>query len=319
MNQSIILGAVAGLASAFLFGVLTPGMMLFAPFMFVAAAPLIIVGIGWHPLIAALGALIACILISFGISSKLAISFAVLTGLPAYLVAVGVLSLMRSMPAGTPPLTAGRVFGTYVLSGIALYSALAMLIGAMAVDTNYSGFEAQLTRAFERLAHDFGKDGPDALSDPAAIARMGKVFVSIFVPLSAIVVALSLTTSLWIAIKFLVRVERLPFVSLPAYNVSLPKETLIWLVGGLLLAQGGGFIGLFGAAVVGTFLFVTMLNGLALVHFKTLGKGGRAVTLWLVWGTLMLFAPALFVYSFAGLLDSLFDFRRAGGSTKPSI
>lgn len=313
MQQIVFLGAAAGLASALLYGGLTPGLVLLAPLLFVAPAPLLIVGIGWHPLVAALGALFGCLAISALVGSKLALSYGLMIGLPAWLLSLGVTRLMRSMPPGTPQAVTGRVLATYVLNGIAVFAALAIVGGALTLSGDYAVFEARLADVFQKMLVDFSRV-QDPNMDPAGIARMSRTFVRIFVPMSAIIVALSLTFSLWLAVRMLMRNERLPFAPLPAYAISFGREVVFWLVGALLVAQAGGFLGLLGAALTGTIVFMLMLNGLALIHYRTLGQSGRPLLLWATWGALILVAPAALLFSLAGLIDALFDLRRNGGS-----
>jgi hypothetical protein len=317
VQQAIAIAAATGLAAAFLFGVLAPGPVLLAPLLLVAPTPLMIAGLGWHPLVAALGGLVGALAISFAIGSKTALSFALLVGLPAYLVSAGLIWLARSMPANTSAQRVGRVVAIYVLGGIAAYAAIAMLGGALAVSTDYAIYEGRLLAVFQRMMGEFGA-GSSAQLDPATANRMAQLFLRIFLPMSAIIVAASLIISLWLALQYLRRSERQPFLSLPAYAVSFPRDVLFWLAGAVGIAQLPGFVGLFGASFAGALLLLLLLNGLALIHAKTLGMGMRTPVLWAVWMSLLFFAPAALIYSFVGLLDALFDFRRIG-DTPPTV
>lgn len=313
MQQAIAIAAAAGLAAALLFGVLAPGPVLLAPLLLVAPTSLMIAGLGWHPLVAALGGLFGALAISFTLSSKTGLSFALLVALPSYLVSATLLWLNRSMPPRTDAHQFGRVFATYVLGGIAIYSALAMLAGALAVSTDYAVYEERLLSVFQRMMSDFSA-APAGQLDAASTERMARVFMRIFMPMSAMIIAASLVISLWLAVKYLRRTERLPFPHVPAYAVSLPKEAVFWFVGAMGLAQLSGFAGLFGASLAGTIMLMMMLNGLAMIHTKTLGMSIRTPALWAVWLSLLLFAPAILIYSLVGLLDALFDFRRNGNN-----
>mgnify|MGYP001352965699 CR=1 FL=1 len=315
MNQVFAIAAAAGLASAFLSGLVTPGVSLLVPLTFIAPAPLMVAGLGWHPLVAALGGLFGCIGLSLMFGSKVALSFAVMVAIPAYLVAALVTWLMRTMPADTPAPIAGRVFGTYVLGAIAVYAALAMLIGALAIDTSYASFEARVAASFERMMLDFGRDSAAGAPDPMTMRRLSRMFVGIFAPMASMLVATVLTFSLWVSIRYLARAERLPFRRMPAHAINLPREFVFALIGAMLVAQSGGFVGAFGASLTLTLLFMLMLNGLALIHQRTLGSNSRPMILAAVWILLLVFAPAALVYSFAGLLDALFGFRRNGEKT----
>lgn len=313
MHQVFAIALAAGIAAALLSGVVTPGSTALVPLTFIAPAPLMIAGLGWHPLVAALGALLAAIGVSLTVGSKVALSFIVMVGLPAYLLVELVMWLMRTMPAGTRVNDAGRVIGLYVLGGIAVYSALAVLVGAFAVDMTYAGFEQRLGATFQRMMQQLGRS--DGQIDTTTSRQLAQVFVRAFVPLSSILIAMILTFSLWLSVKFLRKTERLPFASFPAYEIALQRDAVGTLAVAILMAQMTGFVGLYGSAMVGALVFMFMLNGLAVIHQRTLGSTSRTPILWLCWIVLLLFAPAALLFSVVGLLDALFGLRRAGTPT----
>jgi len=319
MHQAILLSAAAGLASAFLYGALAPGALIFAPLLFIAPVPLMTVGLGWHPLFAALGALIACLAVSTMIGSPLALSFALMVGLPSYLAAQGIVMLLRRLPAMLDARSFGQLIGVTVLGGIAAYSVLALVGGALAMEPGYAAFESRVAAAFERMMISFSGVGPDLRNDPAALAQSARVFVRMFLPLSAVIIALALTLSLWLSTKLLARLGRLPFSPLPAYLISLPRDVLFWFAGAFLLSQLSGYAGMAGSCAMAVILFMLVLNGLSLLHLKTIGAGARPALLWAAWLGLVLFAPSALIFSLIGALDAAFDFRSRGAGNTPQL
>lgn len=314
MNQALLLSAAAGLASAFLYGALAPGALVFAPLMFVAPVPLLAVGLGWHPLLAALGALLACLGISLSIGSPLALSYAAIIGLPSYLLSQAVLLMLRRLPAELDLKSFGRIVGVFILGGIALYATAAMVFGAMLIEPSYAAFETRVAATFERMVSMFG--GAGDLTSPQSLAQSARLFVRIFLPMSAMLIAFTLTLSLWLTTKLLTRLGRLPFPTFPAYEICLPREVLFWFAGAFLLGQLTGYAGMAGSCAMATLLFLLLVNGLTLLHKKTLGASARAPLLWAAWLGLALFAPSALIFSLIGALDAAFDIRsRAPGAS----
>jgi hypothetical protein len=314
MYQALLISAAAGFASAFLYGALAPGALVFAPLMFVAPVPLLTVGLGWHPLLAALGALLACLGISLTISTPLALSFAAIIGLPSYLLSQAISTMLGKLSPELDIKTLGKIIGVYILGGIALYAVAAMVFGAMMVEPNYAAFESRVAAAFERMVDMFGGMG-DMKASPQSSAQSARIFVRIFLPMSAMLIAFTLTLSLWLSTKLLARLRRLPFPAFPAYEISLPREVLFWFAGAFLLGQLSGYAGMAGSCAMAALLFMLLINGLTLLHKKTLGANARTPLLWAAWLGLALFAPSALIFSLIGALDAAFDVRsRAPGA-----
>ena len=315
MQKAIITGALAGLASVFLYGALTPGIFLFAPLMFVAPMPLMLAGFSVHPLVAAFGGLAACLFIDIGIGPRNALSYGLMIALPSYLATAGLNHLVSRLPNGTDARLAGQIIGVYLLGGIALYSVAAVVGGAMWMEPDHALFEARLSSAVERMLTAFSAGTPDMQFDAELAPQLTQAFVKMFLPISAVIIAMALVLSLWLAIKLAARSGKLPFAPLPAYFISLPRDVLFWFAGALLLGQLSGFSGIAGASATAVILFLLVLNGLSLLHARTLGKNARAVLLWGAWGGLMLFAPSALIFVLIGALDAAFNLRSGTGNS----
>ena len=316
MPQAVFLSIAAGLASALLSGVLSPGSVLAALLFFVAPLPLLIVGLGWHPLIAALGALIGCILMSMGIGSKAALYYGAMVGLPAYLLAALMPRLMQTPLAGDMEV-AGRRIGAVLLGGIGAYAVAVTLVGALSIDTDHASFTRRLAATVETMFRGMFEGTTMPLPPGANLSDMAKLYAYIMPPMLTFLVAIALTLSLWLAVRIVQKSERLPFAPLPAYALSLPKEALFIFVGGMGLTQLGGYPGFVGKLVMVAAAFCLMLAGLSLLHYKTVGRNGRTIMLTGAWALLLITGLPAFIFAFAGALDAALDLRRRTGGVPP--
>lgn len=317
MAQAILLSIAAGVASALLSGILTPGSVLAALLMFVAPLPLMIAGLGWHPLVAALGALVGCLMMSFGMGPKAAIVYGAMVGLPSYLACEGLPRLMRALRAA-PTAQTGRRLGALLFGAIGGYAVLMTFIGALTIDTDHSRFVQKLARSVEIMFRSMFEDGRTTLPGGSKLADMAQLYALIMPPMLTFLICTMLTLSLWLAVKIVRKSERLPFVPVPAYLLALPREVLFVFVGGMLLSSVVGYLGMFGMLVMVATTFALMLSGLSLIHYRTLGRTERPLVLGGVWAVLLLIGLPGFLYAFAGALDAALDFRRPkGGAPNP--
>ena len=314
MPQAVFLSIAAGLASALLSGVLTPGSLLAGLLFFVAPLPLLIAGLGWHPLVAALGALIGCILMSVGVGPMAALYYGAMVGLPAYLMSQYVPRLLQGPFAGDAE-AAGRRIGAVLLGAIGLYAVVVTFIGALSIDSDYASFVRRLAATVETMFRTMFQDSAVAVPAGANLKDMARIYAYIMPPMLTFLIATMLTLSLWLAVRIVRKSERLTFAPLPAFFLSLPKEVLFVFVGAMGLTQLGGYLGFLGRLVMVAVAFCLVISGLALLHYKTLGRNGRTALLSGAWALLMITGFPAFIFAFAGALDAAFDFRRSGGST----
>lgn len=319
MAQAVFLSIVAGIASALLSGILTPGSMLAAILMFVAPLPLMIVGLGWHALVAALGALVGCLIMSFGMGPKAALVYGAMVGLPSWLLCEWLPRLMQNIR----PLSAeqaGRQVGTGLFGAISGYAIAVTFFGALTIDTDHSRFVQRVSRSVEVMFRAMFEDGRAPVPGGSKLSDMAQIYALIMPPMLTFLICIMLTLSLWLAVRIVKKSERLAFPLLPAYFLSLPKEALFVFLGGMGLASVVGYAGMLGALVMVAASFALMLAGLSLIHYKTLGRSERPLVLGAAWGALLVIGFPGFIYAFVGALDAALDFRRPkGGSNIPKI
>jgi uncharacterized membrane protein len=154
-------------------------------------------------------------------------------------------------------------------------------------------------------------DGIDAETREQLIAIFARL--TSFLSAQGFVTVLALY--LWAAARIVLASKRLPRPWPPVPELVMPRAAGVILVGGLILANFGGFIGALGLALSGAFLMAFALQGLAAIHDRTRGRSGRSfllsalyVLIFVTQGILMV-ALALF-----GIADSTFGLRRRFGS-----
>lgn len=314
LGQAILLSIASGIAAALLSGVLTPGSMLSALLSFIAPLPLMIAGLGWHPLVAALGALVGCLLMDIALSSKAALYFGLLIGLPSYLICEMTLRLPVMADTGEA-ISTGRRTGGFVFGVIGAYAVLVTLIGALSIDVSFDAFQTKLATAVESLFRSMFESGPGRLPQGFDIIAMSKVYAYIMPAMLTMLVCAMLTVSLWLAQKVVARSGRLPFPLFPAYLIALPREVMFVFIGALLISRLGGYIGLLASLVLVATSFAFVMAGLSLLHFRTLGRKDRPFLIWAGWIAVTIFVLPTFLFAIAGGLDSVFDFRRPKGGS----
>jgi hypothetical protein len=309
MVQAILLSIAAGLGSALLSGVLSPLSPIAGVLFIIAPLPLLIAGLGWHPLVAALGALIACVLLSMGLGHRAALAYGVIVGLPAWLLSEAALRLFaRSRPASVSD--ASLKLGGALLGGIAAISVAVGLFGALSVSFEHEEFQRRLTRvmaeAFRALIA--GEAQPPGLD----VDRFARLYVGILPPVFAVIMTMMLTLSLWLAMRVARLSDRLPFEAPPLFLARMPREALFVYAGCFALAQTSGWLGYIGLISAAAMTFCFTLTGLAVMHFKTLGRGDRPFLLSAAWFTIIVFGLTALIFTIIGALDAFFDFRRLG-------
>ena len=317
--KAIFLSIASGIASALLSGVLTPGSMLSAFLFFIAPLPLMIVGLGWHALIAALGALVGCLLMDVLISSKAALYFGLLVGLPAYLASVLVPRLPALAETGEAVST-GRRLGGLLFGALGGYAVVVTLIGAMTIDTSYDALQTKLATTVEMLFRAMTEGAPGRTTPPGFdVAAMSKLYAFIMPGMLTFLVTVMLVLSLWLAMRIVARSGRLPVPPFPGYLIALPRQALAVILVALIVSRLDGYLGLAASLVLTAATVAAMLAGLSLLHFRTLGRRDRGFLLWAGWIAVLVFGLPAFLFAIAGALDAAFDFRRPpGGPAQPT-
>ena len=307
MANAILVAIIAGIATALLSGLLTPGV---APAVFLsllAPAPLFIAGFGWHPLVAALGGLIAVLSAHF------------VVGAPAALMVFGMIAL----PTFVLTALSERLFGTYagrpdkdgvdlgrLLVTLVLYLGIAGVTAALLFEPDYARLELRIRTAVEAVFVLTGLEKAMPNASKEDIGRLLGMMTSIMLPMSALISLLTLVISGTLGVQIADRAKRMTFPRPDFRRFRMPGGVLILLGMALIASTRDGYLGLLGEVVALGLVFGYLLQGLAVVHTRTLGMGGRGLILTVVWGTLVVFGVPAFLFIGVGMADHLLDFRR---------
>jgi hypothetical protein len=304
MVSLVFIAAIAGIASALLAASAAAGSMIGAVLMIVAPLPLMIVAVGWHPLLALIGGALTSALLALLFRGSAGVMFAIMVMVPAYLAA---LALWRR-PVEGPPL-----IGLLVIGGAA-YAAFATLIGAFSISLDFTTLEQHLLRQSElmyRLMSGLGADAPLVQTG----AQDPKLFIGAMAdaigPFVAFILGAIYLINIWLAAKIANRSGRLHGTWVPVPDMLLPRLLLpvaaLSMLGGLLPGYVGFMLELISVASI---LALTTL-GYASVHGATRGSALRGLVLGTLWSLTIVFGFPVLLMLLAGVAELSFGWRRS--------
>lgn len=308
MGAPILIAASAGLASALLAAAAAVGpgfgMLLAA----LAPLPLMIVGFGWHPLMAVLGGAITAAALSAMIRGSAGVVYAVLAMVPAYLAAH--VAWRQDIDA--------RVRIGVIALGAAFYGAAATVIGALSVSFDYDTLQSHLLRQSEmvyRIMSGLSREAPlEPLrgQDPKLFIQ---TYAQLVAPVSALMLGMLYMLNAWIAARVSEASGRLPKDRAPVSAMSYPRALLplsaAALIGGLL----PGYIGLMAELLGVAAVMALIALGFATLHDITRGMTARPMILVGLWVTTFVVGIPAILMLFVGIAELAFNWRarrRAG-------
>ncbi|MBV9077154.1 MAG: hypothetical protein JO048_06685 [Methylobacteriaceae bacterium] len=323
MYALIGLAVGAGLVSALLFSAVTagsPGGMLLG---YIAALPILIVGLGWTHWTALLAVAAGGAALSVGLRPSAAWVFAVGPGLPAW--SLGFLALLgRPVPprGETEWLPLGRLLLACAGAGagVALVAAIALGRG------DYAVYEATSRRVVDALLHA-QMSVPRQSPLPPMAGFQGdtvvRTLVRVFPAVAGGVFTLTFAINLWLAGRTVLLSGRLlrPWPDVPGTRMP-PVALGLWLVALALVVLGPGYVSVAGAALVGGLGMAFALQGLALLHTATRGRPARGAVLGFTYLLTLFFGGTILpLLALAGMADTVMPLRdrfaRPGGPDRP--
>lgn len=313
----VALGVGAGLVSALLLGTIAAGSLLGVLLFWLAPLPLIIVGLGWHWLVAALAALSAGFALSIGLNDKVAFSYMGMVGIPAML--IGWFAMRRRpVPAPDDASAEGQAAGWpgsgALIMLICVYTAAAVVIGAMLVDPSLAGLQARLAHSTElllRLQLGIGPDAPLKLpSSGEDLSDLPRLYAMLAPSVGAVTMNLTLLLSLWLGAMVVRQSGRLqrPWPRLDETRLPFGAVALVALAA--VLSQASGYAGMAGDVLMSLLLFAFALQGFATVHALTRGIGFRGPLLFGVWASVLMIGLPVLLIAGLGVADHIFNLRR---------
>ena len=321
MLAIVALGIGAGLVSALLLGTIAAGTMVGLLLFWLAPLPVILAGLGWHWLLAALAALSAGIALSEALSAKVALAYMAMIGIPSTLLtglalrpaAPGSAMLNDNTPQGSLPDDGFMRPGGLLLS-ICLYATVAVVVGAMLIDPSLVSLQARLARSTElllRLQFDIAADAPLRIPNGGQdLSELPHLYALLAPAFAAVTMVMTLVLSLWLGGLIARASGRLarPWPRLD--QTRLPNGAIAPLALALILTQMDGYIGLAGSVLTTLLVIAFALQGFSAIHALSRGLTFRGPLLLAIWLSAMLIGlPVLLIAGF-GLLDHFLDLRR---------
>lgn len=271
MNNSLLVGAGAGLVSALLIAVVVKNTPLAILLYLLAPIPILIVSLGWNHRAGLVAAAVGAVAIAVAFSRYSALGFVIGTALPAWWLAYLAL-LGRPRPdGGMEWYPIGRLLGW-----IALTATLTLVAAAfLSTGGDYARFHEnarEVAREVLRvsLAQRAGTD-PDAAGRDAFVDGVATLVPAFAAQGFTVVLAFYV----WAAAKAVQLSGRLirPWPFLPA--TAMPRFMLGAFALAALLGLLPGFIRVFGMALCGALVAAFALQGLAAIHDWSRGRSGR--------------------------------------------
>ncbi|WGR92400.1 DUF2232 domain-containing protein [Bradyrhizobium sp. ISRA443] len=312
-----IVAIAAGAASALMFASIISGALISLLLFYLAPLPLMVTALGWGPLAAAIGGIIAAASVGAILGLPYGIAFATMVALPGWW--LGHLALLgrpiSGAPAGDAAEAAPLQLEWYPVGRILLW------VAAFAVVTTAGtlltlGWDAQtIASELRRGLLKVFSAGNVQSSDK--IEQLVKLLV-VVAPIAATVVAMvTLTVNLWLAGKVTQISGRLNRPWPELRSTALPPMTLVALLVAIGLSFVGGLLAILAQIVTTALVIVYTLVGFAVLHTVTLSLTNRGFWLGCAYTAVVVFTWPIAAMVALGIADTLFGLRQRYLRSRP--
>jgi hypothetical protein len=307
MITNILIALAAGCASALMFASIISGALISLLLFYLAPLPLMVAGLGWGPLGAAIGGIAAGTGLGLLFGMPYLIAFVVTVALPAWW--LGHLALLgRPAPAANGAAATTPVVEWYpvgrILLWVAGFAALTTMGALLTLGTDGETIVASLKRALMSIM------GPRSGVADGDAEQLINALVTIAPAAAAIVAIMTLTLNLWLAGKITATSGRLHRAWPDLKSAELPPMTLVALCLAIAVSFTGGVLGIFAQIVSSTLMMAYALTGFAALHTLTLGMKSRVLWLSSTYAVVLVFGWPILAMVGLGLADAFFGFRQ---------
>jgi hypothetical protein len=310
MIATIPIALAAGMASALMFASITSGAAISLLLINLAPLPLMVVGLVWGPLSAAVGGIAATVVIASLFGLPYCIAFAMVNVLPAWWL-VHLVLLARpqgDVAAGGPDealewYPVGRILLWIVVFATILTAAMLLVMG-----TDAATIQKTIRTGWTELVEATGLALNDSTLDALVLVA----------PIGAEIAAvMMLTLNLWLAAKIAATSGRLhrPWPDLK--NTALPMTTIAVLFAAIVCCFSGGLLAILAQVLTTGLSIAYAMTGFAVLHTLTLAMKSRALWLGCIYAVVAGFAWALVPVALLGLADAVFGLRQRYLRSRP--
>jgi hypothetical protein len=310
MIATIAIALAAGLASALMFASITSGAAISLLLINLAPLPLMVVGLGWGAISAAIGGVAATVVIAALFGLPYSIAFALVNVLPAWWLAHLVL-LARprdsvdaaSLDDALEWYPVGRILLWIVVFGTILTAATLLTMG-----TDAATIQKTIRTGWSELVEATGLTLNDSTLDALVLVA----------PIGAEIAAvMMLTLNLWLAAKIAATSGRLhrPWPDLK--STALPMTTIAVLFAAIVCCFSGGLLAILAQVLTTGLSIAYAMTGFAVLHTLTLAMKSRALWLGCIYAVVAGFAWALLAIALLGLADAIFGLRQRYLRSRP--
>jgi hypothetical protein len=316
MQQGYLVGVGSGLVSALLFlSAEHGGPALRLLLLFFVPLPMLLAGLGWGWLPAAVGALVGSLAMAALGAPIDGLSYFLAVGLPSSGIAyLAYLSRPSPVGDGLEWYPVGRL-----LAAMSLYAGALPVLALPWLGGSFDGLKPLAANMVRAALKQSGEGRLQAPTDEQ-VGAFADMVVAVAPSAMAVYWLLIMTPNLYLAGRIIGASGHLArdWPDLPSLTYPAGFALLLGLAL-LAAAFAPGAIGIAGTSFTGALLFAHLLAGLALVHF--LARRGARWLLWVVYAGLLMpiLAPyAAVLVTAAGLIEPALKLRQRLGAAPPS-
>ena len=317
MIAIIPIGLAAGCASALMFASIISGALISLLLFYLAPLPLMVAALGWGPIAATVGGIVAASGLGVMFGLPYCIAFAITVALPAWW--LGHLALL-GRPLADPAAGNGAAPGApefewypsgRILLWISGFAALTTIAAMLTLGSDSETITSSLRSGLKRI---LGARDAASTSD---IERWVAALAIIAPAAATIVAMMTLTLNLWLAGKITATSGRLQRPWPDLKSAELPPMTLVALCVALAFCFIGGLAAMFAQITTTALMMAYGLTGFAVLHTLTLALKSRMFWLCCTYAIVVAFGWPVLAMIALGLADTVFGLRQRYLRGKP--
>ena len=313
----VLIAIAAGCASALMFASIISGALISLLLFYLAPLPLMVAALGWGPLAATVGGIVAASGLGAMFGLPYGIAFAITVALPAWWLGhLVVLGRPHADPAaGNGAAPAAPQLEWYpvgrILLWIAGFAALTTMAAMLTLGSDAETITDSLRRGLLRIL------GPRDAASSRDIERWVAALAIVAPAAATIIAMMTLTLNLWLASKITATSGRLQRPWPELKSAELPPMTLVALCVALALCFVGGLVAMFAQIATTALMMAYGLTGFAVLHTLTLALKSRVFWLCCIYAIVVAFGWPLLAMIALGLADAVLGLRQRYLRGKP--